>query len=213
MYYRLGGGNIKTGVFKSQNTLAKGAVTCTVYPLGATVKFSLLSAPSAWKWGSLALSSLFPSPLALSQPIPLLVPVLARYPAPLTAPVEPPQHQPRAGEMPPTFLRGRRDIKGTKPLPHPCPASAPLPSPSLHHGKLCPRGEPRPLAQLHMPGASCKHELIFCSGRRHLLPPSPILHLSPSSRIVTAAQETPGKASRTNCCVSLLPSYPPARTN
>lgn len=213
MYYRLGGGNIKTGVFKSQNTLAKGAVTCTVYPLGATVKFSLLSAPSAWKWGSLALSSLFPSPLALPQPIPLLVPVLSIQPR-----SQPQWNLPSTSPGQGRCLQPFCVAGGTSKAPNRCLIPA-LPRPlsrlpvcimenDVHGGS---RGRWLSSTCLGPAGMQTRANILFWEAAFVASLPDPASF--PSSRIVTAAQETPGKASRRICCVSLLPSYPPARTN
>lgn len=145
MYFRLGGGNGSWSFYIPEHrALAQGAVTCTVYPLGATAKSSLLSAPSAWKWGSLALSSLYPI-LPGSVPSPSHSWFQCSASSPTHSPSGTlPSTSPGQGRCLQLSCLAGEDIKVTKLLPYLCPASASLPVSQFASWKMmstgCSRG-------------------------------------------------------------------------
>lgn len=115
-----------------------------MYPLGAIAKSSLLPAPGAWKWGSLVPSSLSPIPSG-SVPSPSRSWFQCSAPSPAHSPSGTlPSTSPGQGRCLQLFCMAGEDIKGTKPLPRPCPASAPLPLSQFASWKMmftgCSRG-------------------------------------------------------------------------
>lgn len=101
-------------------------MTCIVYPRGDTAKSSLLSAPGAWK-RSLAFGSLFSIP---SGSVPS--PFHSWFQCSESSPIHSPSGtllstSPGQGRCLQLFCMAGEDIKGTKLLPHPCPALASLP--------------------------------------------------------------------------------------
>lgn len=152
-------------------------------PSGSHSKSSLLPAPGAWKWGSLVPSSLSPIPSG-SVPSPSRSWFQCSAPSPAHSPSGTlPSTSPGQGRCLQLFCMAGEDIKGTKPLPRPCPASAPLPLSQFASWKMmftgCSRGC---WLSSTCPGPAEKrtreHEFLFCPGRGHLSPPSP----GPASR-------------------------------